>query len=136
MEGNPFRYPADQVYRVMSMDNWPDEVRSSLNKYLNLTATKYLSLVRKGMSWLRKWEINNEPMELNYGWNDNFDVKHSDSREIVKLPNGYNFLNSKWRWFDNIRSFEDFHERPPPQLMHYVVPPGQENHHDQLLIQI
>ena len=130
----PSRYPADQVYRVMSMDNWPDEVRSSLSKYLNLTATKYLSLVKKGMSWLRKWEINNEPVELNYGWNGNFDVKHSDSREIVKLPNGYNFLNSKWRWFDNIRSFEDFHERPPPSVdAYYIVPPGQENHHDQLL---
>jgi len=131
----PSRYPADQVYRVMSMENWPDEVRQHLSKYLNLTSEKYLSLVQKGMGWLRLWEINNSSVQLDFGWHGEFEVQHSDSRQILKLQNGNNFLSSNWRWFDNVRNFESLHGRPPPSIdAYYVVPPGHENHHGDLVM--
>ena len=122
------RYPADQVFRVMSMENWSNEVRERLSKYLNLSAIEYLRIVKKSMRWFGGWELNGQSINLSYGWNDDFDIKHSDSRKILKLPDGNNLLTDSWRWFHNVQRFESHHSRPPPSVeVHFVVPPGSES---------
>lgn len=126
--GDPSRYPADQVYRVMSMENWPKEVRAHLSNHLNLTATNYLRLVKRSMRWFGGWQINKQPVSVDYGWDGEFDVQYSDSRRLLKLPNGSDFLWNNWRWFSNVKSFESLHERPPPSVnVYFVLQPGKES---------
>jgi hypothetical protein len=130
---SPSRYPADQVYRVMSMENWPSEVRNHLSQYLNLSAEKYLMLVQKAMKWMRGWSIDSERMDISFSWHDEFNVQHSDSRDHLFLPNGNRFLTNNWRWSHNVRNFENLHGRPPPSVdAHFVVPEGGENHFSEL----
>lgn len=127
------RYPADQVYRIMSMDNWPPEVRKHLVKYLNLTPTDYLNLVKIGMGWLRGWEIADNNPNITFGWNEEIQVNFSDSRNLLFLPDGSKLLDERWRWFNHLKEFEELHHRPPPSIdAHYIVPSGFENHYENL----
>jgi len=141
-EHKPTRYPADKVFRVMSMDQWSNAVRRHLTKYLNLRPEKYLSLVRQGMGWLRGWMMKdhsngsewNLGRGVNFGWDEDLHVQHVDSRTNLRLPDGRPFLNHRWRWFNHVSSFERLHGRPPPSIdAHYLVPVGDEGHYDSLV---
>ena len=133
---NPSRYPADKVFRVMTMDQWSGAVRNHLSDKLNLRPSKYLELVKKAMGWLNGWVMkdwySNQEWELadtiRFGWNDDLEVKLIDSRDLLLLPDGSPMLDKKWRWGHHLRNFESLHERPPPSLeVHFVIPPGHED---------
>lgn len=129
----PSRYPADKVYRVMSMDNWSQEVRKELEPYLNLKPSKYLDLVKIAMRWFNGWKINDNSIKINFGWQSDYNVKFSDSRKILKLPNDQNMLNNYWRWSHNLVDFNNLHSKPLPSIdVHYAIPSGLEIHHNDL----
>jgi len=124
------RYPADQVYRVMSIDQWSAEVKQKMNKYLNLTPNKYLSYVRKGMSFLNGWKIKsyrtkkewNLGSTISYSWHSDWEVKHSDSRKILTIPGStIPFLDKNYKWHHHLKKFEQFHSRPPPSIDIYYI---------------
>ncbi|MFL2957445.1 MAG: hypothetical protein ACJZ4Z_01475 [Candidatus Thalassarchaeaceae archaeon] len=124
------RYPANQVYRVMSIDQWSDEVKQKMNQYLNLTPKKYLSYVRKGMTFLNGWAIKSYQTKkewkigstISYSWHSDWDVKHSDSRKILTIPESkILFLDKNYKWHHHLTKFEQFHGRPPPSIDVYYI---------------
>lgn len=124
--GKTNRYPSDKAYRVMSMDQWPVEVRERLSEYLGMKPSAYLKQVKKAMAWLRNINFLNE---LAFGWENHSDVQFFDSREHLFLPNGKKLLDDKWRLNQHIKEFESLHDgRPPPSIdVYFMVPKGFEN---------
>jgi len=120
-------YPADKVYRVMTMDQWSDDVRDEMKQYLGLKPSDYVGHVRKAMRWLNGLSLKQRGADnslqienLNFGWTDSPDVQFFDSRTALRLPNGSPLLNHKWRLNQHLRDFESLHNgRPPPSVDAY-----------------
>ena len=127
------RYPADQVYRVMTMENWSKEVRVKVSEFLNLRPAEFFEYATKAMRWFRGWSVNGSNIKVEYAWNNPLPVFKSDSRKILKLPDGRPFLNHNYRWKQHLSDFEELHGRPPPSIAAYfLVPKGFENLNGQL----
>ena len=56
--GKTAKYPADKVYRVMTMDQWSEDVRGEMSKYLGLKPSDYLGFVKKAMRWLNGLKLS------------------------------------------------------------------------------
>jgi len=124
--GKPSKYPADKVYRVMTMDQWSDDVRGKMAQYLGLKPSDYLGFVKKAMRWLNglKLESRNSDQSysltnFSYGWSDAPSVQYFDSRTALSLPDGRPLLNNKWRLAQHVRNFEQLHGRPTPSVDAY-----------------
>lgn len=127
------RYPADQVYRVMTMENWSKEVRTEVAEFLNLQPTEFFDFATKAMRWFRGWALKGSSINVEYAQNDPLQVFQSDSRKVLQLPDGRPFLNQNFRWKQHLSNFEELHSRPPPSIAAYfLVPKGYEGLIDQL----
>ena len=78
---NRRRYPADKVYRVMTMDQWSDSVRNHMEKYLHLRPSEYVGYVRKAMKWLLGWRL--------------YDRETSSEIDLTKYTQTISEFNSK-----------------------------------------
>lgn len=128
---NRNRYPADKVFRVMTMDQWSDSVRKHMDKYLHLKPTEHLKYIRKAMSWLHGWNLYDSESDseislyrqTQFGWNSEIFPTPVDTRPILALENGNPMLNDNWRWNHHLRNFNHLHDSPPPPIdVHFVIP--------------
>ena len=128
---NRKRYPADKVFRVMTMDQWSDSVRKHMEKYLHLRPREYVGYVRKAMTWLLGWRLYDQETSseidltgnTRFGWDSNLIPAFVDTRPILRLGNGHPMLNRNWRWNHHLRRFNEYHDSPlPPIDVHFVVP--------------
>ena len=121
--GKPSKYPADKVYRVMTMDQWSDDVRGKMAQYLGLKPSDYLGFVKKAMRWLNglKLESRNSDQSYsltNFTWlSDAPSVQYFDSR--VALSHRWKaIVEQQMALAQHVRNFEQLHGRPTHRLMH------------------
>jgi len=136
-------YPADKVYRVMTMDQWDNAIHESLKEYLKLKPKRYLELLKKGMMWLtsgwilkdyttsQEWDLSKD---INASWFNEWNVSHSDSRRILKIPNtGESFLNQEYQWYHHLKRFNELHDSELPSVeVHFMAPENLLQHMDKL----
>jgi hypothetical protein len=149
--GKTAKYPADKVYRVMTMDQWSEDVRGEMSKYLGLKPSDYLGFVKKAMRWLNGLKLSRRNIDetlpltnFSYGWSDAPAVQYFDSRTALNLPNGRPLLNEKWRLVQHVRDFDQLHGRPAPSVDAYFctieghsgVLPQLQNHANEIFRQI
>ena len=128
---NRTRYPADKIFRVMTMDQWSDSVRKHMEKYLHLKPIEYVRYVRKAMSWILGWHLfdSETSSEINlmqntqFGWNSEIIPEFVDTRPLLTLRDGNQMLSEKWRWNHHLRRFNHYHDSPPPPIdVYFAVP--------------
>jgi len=132
------RYPADKVFRVMTMDQWDGAVYDHLKEYLKLKPTQYLKLLKKGMRWLTDWKLEefsscqtwNLGLSVNASWFNEWEVQYSDSREILRIPStGERFLDKQYRWDHHLKLFNQYHDKALPNVeIHFITPDSLLSH--------
>lgn len=132
------RYPADKVYRVMTMDQWDEAIHDHLKPYLKLKPSRYLKLLTTGMRWMTGWKLEDYSTgsswdlggSLNASWFKEWNVLHSDSRELLRIPStGQRFLDDRFRWDSHLKRFNQYHKDGLPEVeIHYITPSDLVRH--------
>ena len=130
---NTIRYPANQVYRQMSTNQWGSEIWEEMKGYLKLKPSEHFSHVRKAMRWLLALKVGGATIgsSIRAGWERDWDIIEIPSGLMAKtvLPegDGPNLLNERGQWSHHLKQYNRYHDAPPPRLnIHYAIPPGFE----------
>lgn len=124
------RYPADQVFRQMTTDQWKSQVWTELEPYLQLKPTEYFKLVEKALRWFSSIKIGDDDIGsgIEAGWNQNWNLFDIPSNLLASVEYSIQdkvpLFNNKGQWRNHLKSFETIHGTNPPHLnLYYVTTP-------------